>query len=290
MTHVDHSHPPPVAVPDRRGTYDHMAPLFVEHDRLPSGHPRRTVLRSTLIEGHLPVAQNIARRYRRRSDSDDDIEQVATLGLILAVDRYEPARGTDFLSFAVPTINGEVLRHFRDRTTAIHDAAAEFGQAHGRSARTDEIAVLLGVDVSEVVESLQAQAIVHCSSLDEPTRGETTPRERTRFGAALAHTEPAFDLVEHREALAPLVAELPERERRILLLRFFGGLTQSEIGHELGISQMHVSRLLTRTLSRLRRKLNAAESATSRRGRAVACRGQPLAPDVVRPKLRSTPP
>ena len=225
---------------------------------------------------------------------------MATLGLILAVDRFDPGRGTDFLSFAVPTINGEVLRHFRDRSTTIrmprrlrslqpviHDAVAKFGQRHGRAARIDEIATLLEVDVAVVAESLQAQAIVHCASLDEPARGETIPRDRTRFGAALTHTEPEFDLVEHRQTLAPLVAALPERERRILLLYFFDGMTQSEVGHQLGISQMHVSRLLTRTLSRLRRKLRVSETSPSMPRHAVVVPRRRPAPDVVRLESRA---
>ena len=103
---------------DRPG-YEYLAPLFVEHAALPAGHPHRQALRSELINGYLPVAQHIARKYVSRGENSDDLEQVAVLGLILAVDRFVPERGTDFLSFAVPTITGEVLRHFRDRTSPI---------------------------------------------------------------------------------------------------------------------------------------------------------------------------
>jgi RNA polymerase sigma-B factor len=250
--------------------YEHFAPLFAELGRLPAGDPRRPRIRAKLITGHLPVARNIARRHAFRGGPVDDLEQVATVGLILAVDRFEPGRGIDFLSFAVPTVTGEVLRHFRDRSTAIrvprrlrelqaaiHDAAAELGQQLGRAARPSEIAARLGADLEVVLEGLAAVGAAHCLSLDEPACEDEGPDDRARFGAALGRAEPEFELVEQREALAPLLAALPERERTILLLRFFGGMTQTEIGHRIGISQMHVSRLLSRTLASLRRKLAA---------------------------------
>jgi RNA polymerase sigma-B factor len=254
-----------------RTGYEHLAPRFLEHAALPPGHARREALRETLICGYMPVARHIARRYRHRGENADDLEQVATVGLILAVDRFEPGRGVDFLSFAVPTINGEVLRHFRDKATmvrvprrlralqsAIFEAAAELGQRNGRAARPSEIAQHLQVDVEQVLEGLQAQYAGHTSSLDEPAwddRGGGGGGDRTRHGAVLGVLEPEFDLVEYRESVSPLLAALPDRERRILLLRFFGGLTQTEIADAVGVSQMHVSRLLARTLAKLRRRL-----------------------------------
>jgi RNA polymerase sigma-B factor len=190
--------------------------------------------------------------------------------LVLAVDRFDPDRGTDFLAFAVPTISGEVLRYFRDRActirtprrlralqSMIYEAVAELGQRHGRAPRPSEIAAYLDVDVEVVLEALSAQGVAHTESLDEQVQDSDGSEGRLRFGAALTHVEQMFDLVEDREALAPLLAALPEREQRILVLRFFGGMTQTEIGAALGISQMHVSRLLSRTLERLRRKLAA---------------------------------
>jgi RNA polymerase sigma-B factor len=165
-----------------------------------------------------------------------------------------------------------VLRHFRDRATTIrvprrlrglqsqiYDAAAELGQRHGRAPRPSEIARQLRVDVEVVLEGLAAQGAGHTDSLDEAAwdQGGSGSLGRSRFGGALAQTEPEFDLVEHREDLAPLLAALPERERQILLLRFFGGLTQTEIAARVGLSQMHVSRLLSRTLAQLRRQLAA---------------------------------
>ena len=256
----------PPAPPEQRNAYEHLSVLFAERDGLPDGHPRRRVLRNELISGHLPLARNIARKYSYRGDNPDDLEQVASVGLVLAVDRFDPERGNDFLSFAVPTISGEVLRYFRDRTRTIrtprrlralqariYDAVAELGQRHRRAPRPSEIAEHLGVDVESVVEALAAQGAAYTASLDEPAADGDG--DRMRFEGVLAHVEEEFDLVEQRESLAPLLAALPERERAILYMRFFGDMTQSRIAEELGISQMHVSRLLSRTLTQLRRQL-----------------------------------
>jgi RNA polymerase sigma-B factor len=251
--------------------YEHLAPLFAERAGLPHEHPRRERLRQELIAGYLPVARHIARKYSSRGDQLDDLEQVAAVGLVLAVDRFDAGREVDFLSFAVPTINGEVLRYFRDRTTMvrlprrlrqlqgqIYDAAATLSQRHGRAPRPSEIARHLGVDVEVVLDGLAAQGAGHVASLDEPASDrDGDSSSRTRFDGALGEIEPQFDLVEHRTALAPLLEALPERERQILLMRFFGGMTQTEIGNHIGISQMHVSRLLSRTLAQLRTQLAA---------------------------------
>jgi RNA polymerase sigma-B factor len=256
----------------RQNGYEHLAALFAERVALPDGHPRRRRLRDDLVAGYLPVARNIARRHGHRGENPDDLEQVARLALVMAVDRFDPERGVDFLSFAVPTINGEVLRYFRDRSSPIrvprrlrelqsmiYDAAGELGQRLGRAPRPSEIAALLELDLEVVLEGLQAVGSGHTVSLDAPGQvDDDSSGDRPRFAAALAEVEPEFDLVDQRESLAPLLAALPERERRILVLRFFGGLTQSEIGDRIGISQMHVSRLLSRTLERLRREMNAA--------------------------------
>jgi RNA polymerase sigma-B factor len=233
--------------------------------------PRRTSVREQLITGYRPVALHIARRFVHRGENPEDLEQVATLGLILAVDRFEPGRGVEFLAFAVPTITGEVLRYFRDRSASIrmprrlrelqariYDTAGELGQRHGRAARLSEIAAALGVDIEVVREGLAAHGAAHIFSLDEPAWTDSgTDTDRARFGAALGRVEREFDLVDDRACLDPIVAALPDRERTILMLRFTGGLTQSEIGRCLGISQMHVSRLLARTLATLRRRLAA---------------------------------
>jgi len=246
--------------------YEHLAPLFVERAALADDHPHRARLRDELISGYRPAARHIAHRFGYRGVPADDLEQVASVGLILAVDRFDADRGVDFLSYAVPTITGEILRYLRDRSTAIrvprrlrdlqatiYDAAAELGQRLGRAPRPSEIAAELQVDVELVLQGLAAQGAAHCSSLDEPADDEEgRPGDRMRFGAGLGWIEPRFDLIEQRAALLPLLAKLSERDRTILALRFFEGLTQSEIGQQVGISQMHVSRLLSRTLLRLR--------------------------------------
>ena len=237
---------------------------------LPADDLQREQLREELIAGYLPVAQHIARKYGHRGEHPQDLEQVASLGLVLAVDRFDPGRDNDFLSFAVPTITGEMLRHLRDRTTMIrlprrlrtlqsmiHDTVADLTQHHGRAPRPSEIARELDLDVEVVLEGLASFGAGATSSLDEPAGQGSDDKAsgRDRFAAALGRTEPDFDLIEQREDVAPLLAALPERERRILLLRFFGDQTQTEIAAQVGLSQMHISRLLARTLTELRRQL-----------------------------------
>ena len=264
--------PPTPVEAGRHGDYEHLAPLFAQYAALPVGHAERERLRRELIAGHLPVARHIALKYSYRGEHTQDLEQVASLGLILALDRFDPGRDVHFLSFAVPTITGEVLRYFRDRVSTIRvprglrtlqgqirEVADRLAQRHGRAPRPSEIARELGVDVDVVLDGLASHSAGHTSSLDEPA-GQDEDRggpDRGRFAAVLGRPDPEFDLIEYREALAPLLAELPERERRILLLRFFGGQTQTEIAAQVGISQMHVSRLLTRTLADLRCRLTA---------------------------------
>ena len=247
-------------------SYAHLAPLFVELARLPAGDPRRTALRATLITGYLPVARNIARRFVHRGDLVDDLEQVATLGLIGAVDRFDPDRGFDFLSFAVPGITGEVRRHFRDRArtiriprritqlqAAVHECTTALTQKLGRSPRPSELAEAVGAPLEDVLEVLQAHHAAYPASLDEPAPENDRPGRE--WLTVLGDVDPELRLVEDRAAVVPLLAQLPERERRILQLRFFQDLTQSEIAALTGISQMHVSRLLSRTLATLRSSL-----------------------------------
>jgi RNA polymerase sigma-B factor len=260
---------PPGPRPRSSAEYEHLEPLFEQRARLPADHPRRRQLRDQLITGYLPLARHIARKYARGVHNLDDLEQVATLGLIHAVDRFEPARGIKFLSFAVPTIRGELLRHFRDRASLIRlprrlrdlqrnlqRATGELGQRLGRAPRPSEIAAHLGVDLDAVLDALQAHHAGYCASLDEPTGDDAASSPGPpRFQAVLAQTDPAIELVEFRESLQPLLDTLPECERRILLLRFFAGLSQTQIAGQIGISQMHVSRLLAATLTTLRTKL-----------------------------------
>ncbi len=246
--------------------FAHLAELFAERAGLPAGHPRHAGLRAALITGYLPVARNIARRFAHRGDTVDDLEQVATVGLIGAVDRFEYDRGIDFLAFAVPAITGEVRRHFRDRSrtiriprritqlqAAVYEAAAELTQRLSRAPRPSELAERVGVPLEDVVEVLQAHHAAYPASLDEP-HPDDEGAGRARIGG-LGDVDPGLGLVEDRAAVVPLLAELPDRERHILQLRFFHDLTQTEIAALTGISQMHVSRLLSRTLGGLRTRL-----------------------------------
>jgi RNA polymerase sigma-B factor len=243
--------------------YAHLAPLFAELVGLPPDHPERAALRAKLITGHLPVVQHIARRFAGRGEPTDDLEQAGTVGLLNAVDRFEPDRGVDFLSYAVPTITGEIRRHFRDRTwsmrvprrlkdlqSTINSAVGTLSQELGRAPRPSEIAERTGLPVEEVLEGLDAQQAYRSSSLDELVAGADTALADT-----MGSVDDELEKVEYREAIGPLLDELAPRERTIVLLRFFGNLTQTQIADRVGISQMHVSRLLAQTLERLRRRM-----------------------------------
>jgi RNA polymerase sigma-B factor len=252
-----------VADSSRDSDYGHLAPLFAEFAALAPDDACRVVLRGKLVTGYLPVVRHIARRFAGRGEPVDDLEQAGTVGLLNAVDRFEPDRGVDFLSYAVPTITGEIRRHFRDRTWAmrvprrlkdlqsvINGAVGPLSQELGRAPRPSEIAERLGIPAEDVVEGLDAQQAYRSSSLDELVAGADSALTDT-LGAADAELE----TVEYRQTLAPLLDELPERQRTILLLRFFGNLTQTQIADRVGISQMHVSRLLSQTVAQLRRRL-----------------------------------
>jgi RNA polymerase sigma-B factor len=249
-----------------RDAYEHLEPLFGERRSLPVGHPRRQVLRDRLVTGYRPVALHIARKHAYRGCDLEDLEQVAALGLIHAVDRFEPDRGIAFLSFAVPTVTGEVLRYFRDRAPvirvprrlaamrpALDRATTELTQRLGRAPRPSELAALLHVDVDLVVDALQAQH-AGCLSLDEPAR-DGGRADRNRFDDVLVHVDPELGLVEDREVLVSLLTGLSDRDRQILLLRFFKGMTQTEIASLVGVSQMQISRVLAATLARLRKQM-----------------------------------
>ncbi|MEJ2870724.1 SigB/SigF/SigG family RNA polymerase sigma factor [Actinomycetospora sp. OC33-EN08] len=237
-------------------------PKLAEHAALEPGSPARLRLRDELVRGHLPVAQHIARRFSRRGEPEEDLEQVATLGLINAVDRYDPARGTDFLSYAVPTITGEVRRHFRDQAwsmrvprrlkdlnVTLSSAMSQMSQSLGRAPTAAELAEHLSLPKEEVLEALEASNAYRSGSLDEMLVDD--PDSGT-VSDLLGEADAALEKVEYQQSLAPLLAALPQRERTIIMLRFFKNMTQSQIAAEVGISQMHVSRLLARTLMQLR--------------------------------------
>jgi RNA polymerase sigma-B factor len=250
------------------GGYAWLAPLFVELAATEPDDPSRRRLRDRLVEEHLPVAQHVARRFSRRGEPLADLEQVATVGLINAVDRFEPDRGIDFLSFAVPTITGEVRRYFRDHGwamrvprrlkelhVALGAAVSRLSQQLGRAPTARELAIHLDLPFEDVLEGLTASNAYRSASLDGMVDEEAGGGH---FAAGLlGQYDDQLERLENREALAPLLAELPDRERTILVLRFFGNLTQTQIAERVGISQMHVSRLLSQTLAVLREKLDA---------------------------------
>jgi RNA polymerase sigma-B factor len=237
---------------------DEVQERFLEYRRTGS---RR--LRDSLVEEHVGLAEYLARRFADRGESFDDLRQVALVGLLKAVERFEPDRGLRFSTFATPTIVGELKRHFRDRGWALRvprriqelhlqlvKVVGTLSQELGRSPTPEEIARRTGTRVEDVLEAMEAGGVYRLASLDAALANE----ERTSLdlSARLGEDEPEFEGVEQREELADLLSNLPPRERRIVYLRFFDGLTQSEIATEVGISQMHVSRLLTKSLESLR--------------------------------------
>ena len=261
----DHSptSPPiqPAAEPpnDRR---ERARQLFGVLAALPAGCPEHHRTREHLVEMHLPLVRFFARRYAGRGEPFDDLLQAGALGLVKAVDRFDPDRGLEFSTYAAPTILGEIRRHFRDRTWAVHvhrglqeltghvtRAATELSQELGRAPSVAELATRVGQPQERILEALDCAAAYTADSLEAPNGEDRT------LGDTLGADDPAFIDVELHESLAPALSKLPDRERRILQLRFYGNMTQSQIAAQLGISQMHVSRLLARTLSRLRNEL-----------------------------------
>ncbi|MBI0379206.1 RNA polymerase sigma factor SigF [Streptomyces albiflaviniger] len=242
--------------------------MFAELRRLPEGSAERAELRNNLVRMHLPLVEHLARRFRNRGEPLDDLTQVATIGLIKSVDRFDPDRGVEFSTYATPTVVGEIKRHFRDKGWAVRvprrlqelrlsltTATAELSQRHGRAPTVHELAQHLSISEEEVLEGLESANAYSTLSLDVPDTDDESPAVADTLGAE----DEALEGVEYRESLKPLLEDLPPREKKILLLRFFGNMTQSQIAQEVGISQMHVSRLLARTLAQLRDKLLVEE-------------------------------
>jgi RNA polymerase sigma-B factor len=231
------------------------------HDEA-TGDDARASARERLVHLHLPLVEHLARRFSGRGEPYDDLVQVGTIGLIKAVDRFETDRGVEFSTYATPTIVGEIKRHFRDRGWAIRvprrlqelrlsiaAATSELSQELGRSPTVRELALRVGVSEDEVIEGLDSANAYATLSLDAP---EGADDRTTSVIDTLGDYDEALAMVEDRETIKPLLDLLDDRSRRILGLRFFGGMTQSQIAAEVGISQMHVSRLLSRALDTLR--------------------------------------
>jgi RNA polymerase sigma-B factor len=229
-----------------------------------SDRVRRAELQEEVVRLNMEVAESVSARYRRRGVPDDDLTQVAYLGLVKAVRGFDPSYDRDFLVYAVPTIRGEVRKYFRDRAWTIRpprriqelqamlsSATEELSQALGRSPRPTEVADYLDVDLDEVIEALSANGCFAPTSLDRPV-GEG---EGFTLGDLVPHHEPGISAVDARHMLAPAIAGLCERDRRILYLRFFAQQTQSEIAADIGVTQMQVSRLLSRILEDIRRAI-----------------------------------
>jgi RNA polymerase sigma-B factor len=239
--------------------------LFERLSVLPADDPERAKIRSTLVELHLPLVEYLARRFRNRGEWLDDLTQVATIGLIKSIDRFDLERGVEFSTYATPTIVGEIKRHFRDKGWAVRvprrlqelklsltKAIGELAQRLGRAPTVSELAVHLQMSEEDVLEGLESANAYSTVSLDAPDSGD---EDAPAVADSLGMIDEALEGVEYRESLKPLLERLPPREKKILLLRFFGNMTQSQIATELGISQMHVSRLLARTLAQLREGL-----------------------------------
>ncbi len=219
-----------------------------------------------VVRLNLGVARGIATRYRKKGADFDDLVQVACLGLVKAAQGFCPDVTDDFLAYAVPTISGEVKRHFRDfswvvRPTrriqelqgAISGVEPELTQRLGRPPKVSEVATALGVDEEDLVEALAADGCFSPTSLDSTGPGEHS----APLSDVLGGDDPQFEEVEHRETHGPLLAAMPDRDRKIILLRFYHGWTQERIGRELGVSQMQISRLLSAIIQRMREQLAA---------------------------------
>jgi RNA polymerase sigma-B factor len=243
--------------------------LFAELVVLSEDDPARRPIRDQLVELHLPLVEYLARRFRNRGEPLDDLVQVATIGLIKSIDRFDLDRGVEFSTYATPTIVGEIKRHFRDKGWAIrvprrlqemklslNKSTAELSQRNGRAPTVAELAKHLDLSEEEVLEGLESANAYSAISLDAPDiADEDSPAVSDSLGAV----DDALEGVVYRESLKPLLEALPPREKNILMLRFFANMTQSQIAADLGISQMHVSRLLARTLAQLREGLLVEE-------------------------------
>jgi RNA polymerase sigma-B factor len=259
----------PAGFGSRYDDYATVERLFRRLAALPADDPRRAGVRERLVVVHMPLADHIACRYSRRGVEFDDLVQVARVGLIKAIDRFDPDRGSAFLAFAVPTVMGEVRRYFRDRRWAvrvprrvkelylmINAARRELTQRDGHAPSSRDLASYLDTTEEEVLEGLKAGDAFAAISLETPVRARAGA---PRLADALGADDRALEAVDNHESLIPLLKDVPSREQYVLHLRFVFDKTQAEIAEEIGVSQMQVSRLLSATLSRLRAGLLVEE-------------------------------
>ncbi|MGV9675618.1 SigB/SigF/SigG family RNA polymerase sigma factor [Nocardia sp. NPDC003482] len=251
----------------RRGSdpYDGIEPWLEKMAALPEHDPERSRLRTDIVGRCLPLAEHIARRYTGRGETYEDLYQVASVGLLLAVDRFDAGKGCSFLAFAVPTIMGEVRRHFRDRTWAVRvprptkelqsalgPVIERLSQRLHRMPTASELAAELDVDLLEITQALLAANAYNTDTIDGPSDDADREPGTSRVLEELGGVDGGYELTENALAVAPLLAALPERERHVLQWRFFENLTQTQIAQRLSISQMQVSRIITKTLATLR--------------------------------------
>jgi RNA polymerase sigma-B factor len=226
--------------------------------------------REQLVERFLPLARQLARRYQRGGEQLDDLVQVASLGLLKAIDRFDPERETAFSSFAVPTILGELKRHFRDKgwsvrvprdlqemAVRVDRVADDMSREVGRAPTPAEIAERTGASLEQVLEAREAAAAYRAVSLDRPRADDEDSGES--YADAFGEEDPGFRLAEQSATVDRLMRVLSDREREVLRLRFEEDLTQSEIGRRVGVSQMHVSRLIRQSIARLREEAGTPE-------------------------------
>ena len=245
--------------------YADVRDMFRELSGMSEDSPDHERQRERIVERCLPLADHIARRFDGRGEPREDLVQVARVGLVNAINRFDVEAGSDFVSFAVPTIMGEVRRHFRDNSWSVKvprrlkelhlrlgAATAELSQRMGRAPTASELAEELGMDREEVIEGLVAGSSYNTLSIDSGGGGD---EDAPAIVDTLGDVDMGLDQIDNRETLRPLLAQLPERERTVLLLRFFESMTQTQIAERVGVSQMHVSRLLAKSLARLRDQL-----------------------------------
>ncbi|UQX89815.1 SigB/SigF/SigG family RNA polymerase sigma factor [Jatrophihabitans telluris] len=245
--------------PDR----DRTRQLFADLNSLDEASPEYRAVRDELVAAHMPLVRYLARRFAGRGEPSDDLLQIGTIGLLQAIDRFEPGRGLEFSTFATPNIAGEIKRHFRDRgwmvkvprrlqelQAELTTGIGELSQRLGRSPTVAELAAHLHVSQEEVIEATESARAYSAVPIDVPSAATGMS-----IADSLMEPDTALGKVELRHALRPVLAELPPRERQALVLRFVENRTQSEIAKVLGVSQVHVSRLLAKTLGQLREKL-----------------------------------
>lgn len=251
------------AVAEQDRTYENVEGLFAHWSLTDPDGAEHTALRDRIIEVCLPLAEHIAQRYAGRGETFEDLVQTARLGLVVAIDRYDVGQGAPFLGFAVPTVMGEVRRHFRDRTWALHvprgdkelharirPATEELTRRLDRSPTAYELAAELGVEVTDITRALAAADAHDTRSLDTPLPHNGDGRTTT-IADSIGGEDPRFELTEQILTVAPLLEALSEADRTLLVWRYYDSLTQSDIADRLGVSQMSVSRKLTRLLGRL---------------------------------------